>query len=185
MPETQTSNTSSRETQTETQEATQKPEKSAVNTPSASQTQEMEFVTRVNTQTGQKTLHWKKATETAWQGSDGSTSSDNFPQHSITRGSQPPTGFENLYTPNNATPSQSTAESTTPKKPEIPSETAQNFEPTGDIDAETAKRDQEEMAKYKADQAKKTPEQIAQERREAKELFDLGRGDTSGVTEVT
>lgn len=60
----------------------------------------MEFATRVNTQTGQKTLHWKKSNETTWQGSDGFTSSDNFPQHSITRGTRPPTGFENLYTPN-------------------------------------------------------------------------------------
>jgi hypothetical protein len=192
VPETQSSNTSSWKTQTETPGIPTKPEKPAVNTPMTSQTQEMEFVTRVNTQTGQKTLHWKKPDETAWQGSDGSISSNNFPQHSITRGNRPPTGFENLYAPkkdeknsNNTTPSQLSEESATPKKPETPAETAQNFEPTGDIDAETARRDQEEIAKYKAEQAKKTPEQKAQERREAKDMFDLGRGDTSGVTEVT
>lgn len=62
---------------------------------------------------------------------------------------------------------------------------AREFDATGDIDAETARRDQEEIAKYKAEQAKKTTEQKEQERREAKDMFDLGRGDTSGVTEIT
>ncbi len=62
---------------------------------------------------------------------------------------------------------------------------ARGFDATGDIDAETARRDQEEIEKYKAEQAKKTPEQKEKERREAKDMFDLGRGDTSGVTEVT
>lgn len=62
---------------------------------------------------------------------------------------------------------------------------AREFDATGDIDPETARRDQEEITKYNAEQAKKTTEQKEQEHREKRDMFDLGRGDTSDVTEVT
>lgn len=140
-------------------------------------------MTRRNLTNNERTLHWRSLGEQEWQSTDGSVSGADFPPHLITRGASAPSGFEDLYTPK-----KTDKKSSTPETPSSPSSTpAQpgDFELAGDIDEETRQRDAAELKKYQEEQARKTPEQRETERREAKELFDMSRGDTSGITDIT